>query len=299
MRASQQTIEALAKIVAGDPPDGREQPISPYRSGPQLVVFFNKLGFQDEYASGFWTRRVYAAMRLGELNGTPSLEQAIRNLVDPREFLGSSFNPNDIVVHLNEYLQYDGFEIIKLGRFYGIKEIGGTKVDLRPPAIDTAAVSREVIDEQLRKCDEKIVAGDFSGAITNARALVEAVLLHVEGHIDDARSSYDGDLPKLYKRVQKLLNLEPDRPDISEPLKQLLRGLVSILNGLSSLRNTMSDAHAVTYRPSAHHAKLAVNAAKTLADFVFETYAYQLNRGAVTVRSDAPDAGTEFSQQGR
>lgn len=281
MRISQQSIEALAKIIAGDRPDGYQQPLSPYRSGPQLVMFFNSLGFQDEYGSGFGTRRVYAASRLGELNGTPELDQAIRKLLDPREFLNKGVTPDEVVAHLNEYLQFDGFEIVKLGLFYGMKVIGGTVVDLQPPAMDSATMSREVIDEQLGKCDEKIAVGDFSGAITNARALLEAVLLHIEGCLDGSPPPYDGDLPKLYKRVRDLLNLAPERPDISQPLKQLLGGLVSIVNGLASLRNTMGDAHAVTYRPSAHHAKLAVNAAKTVADFVFETYTYQLHRGTV------------------
>jgi hypothetical protein len=33
----------------------------------------------------------------------------------------------------------------------------------------------------------------------------------------------------------------------------------------------MGDAHAFSYRPSRHHAKLAVYTAVTLADFLFET----------------------------
>lgn len=292
MRISQKSIEALAKIIAGDRPDGYQQPLSPYRGGPRLVKFFNSLGFQDEYGPGFETRRVYAASRLGELNETPQLDQAVRKLLDPREFLRTPFKPDDVVAHLNEYLQFDGVEIVKLGHFYGMKKIGGTVVDLQPPAIDSATMSREVIDEQLRKCDEKIAVGDFSGAITNARALLEAVLLHIEGRLDGSPPPYDGDLPKLYKRVQKRLNLVPERSDISDPLKHLLGGLVSIVNGLASLRNTMSDAHAVTYRPSAHHAKLAVNAAKTVADFVFETYTYQLGRGTVTSQSKGPNIDT-------
>ena len=61
---------------------------------------------------------------------------------------------------------------------------------------------------------------------------------------------------------------------------QLLPGLGSIVNGLSALRNNMSDAHAASYRPARHHAKLAFNAAKTLADFLFETKkSYQPARG--------------------
>jgi hypothetical protein len=45
------------------------------------------------------------------------------------------------------------------------------------------------------------------------------------------------------------------------------------------MRNRMSDSHAANYKPGRHHAKLAVNAAKTLADFLFETMAYQDSRG--------------------
>ena len=43
--------------------------------------------------------------------------------------------------------------------------------------------------------------------------------------------------------------------------------------------NKMSDAHAAGYKASKHHAKLAVNSAKTFADFIFDTYSYQKETG--------------------
>lgn len=49
----------------------------------------------------------------------------------------------------------------------------------------------------------------------------------------------------------------------------------------------MSDAHASTYRPARHHAKLATNAAKTLADFMFETFEYQLQERKVTLAAES------------
>jgi hypothetical protein len=54
--------------------------------------------------------------------------------------------------------------------------------------------------------------------------------------------------------------------------------LTNIVTGLATMRNKMGDAHAQSYRPSKHHAKLAVNAAKTLADFLFETHQHQQRR---------------------
>jgi len=84
---------------------------------------------------------------------------------------------------------------------------------------------------------------------------------------------------KIFNRVRKLLNLDPSRQDISDSLKQVLSGLSNIINGLATLRNKMSDAHGVAYKPSRHHAKLAVNSAKTLADFLFDTMNYQIEKG--------------------
>jgi len=58
-------------------------------------------------------------------------------------------------------------------------------------------------------------------------------------------------------------------------LKQILTGLTSIISGLAGLRNKMSDAHVASYKPSKHHAKLAVNAAKTIVEFLLESKQYQ------------------------
>ena len=133
-------------------------------------------------------------------------------------------------------------------------------------------MNRVFIDEQVKKCDRKLDEGDFDGAITNARSLLEAVLIEVEhGLCLEDPAPYDGDLIKLYRRVQQLLNLEPSRKDVSDSLKQVLSGLSSIVTGLSGLRNKMSDSHAATYRPSKRHSALVVNTAKTVAGFIIET----------------------------
>ena len=61
-------------------------------------------------------------------------------------------------------------------------------------------------------------------------------------------------------------------------MKQALSGGSNIINGLAAMRNKMSDAHGVAYKPSRHHAKLAGNSAKTLADFLFDTMSYQIEK---------------------
>ena len=103
--------------------------------------------------------------------------------------------------------------------------------------------------------------------------------MKIEAELDPNAKGNDGDLVKIFNRVRKLLNLDPSRQDISDSIKQVLSGLSNIINGLATMRNKMSDAHGVTYKPSRHHAKLAVNSAKTLADFLFDTMSYQIENG--------------------
>jgi hypothetical protein len=179
---------------------------------------------------------------------------------------------------MNQYLKFDGFVIAKDGAFYRLRDLKGASIDFASPFQGSRRVSHVFIDEQIAKCDEKLNREDYDGAITNARSLVEAVLIELERDFDPSPPPYDGDLPRLYRRVQKHLCLDPSRPDIADVLKQILSGLSSIIAGLAGMRNKMSDAHAQSYRPKKHHAKLAVNAAKTLADFLFETKQFQSMR---------------------
>jgi hypothetical protein len=274
VNVSEYTIEFLGNLVAGDVPG------LPYRSGPQLVKFFNQFGARDVYPSGggFPTRRIYAQDKVRELNGSAALKEVIAKIVDPREFSKAEKSVEEAVALLNENLKYDGYELVRDGHMFKVRELSAGRVKLDASAHVPDELTQLTIDENIRKCETKLSEGDYSGAITNARSLIEAVLIGIEKDMATDTPAYDGDLVKLYKRVQKLLNLEPDRKDISEPLRQILSGLTSIVNGLAAMRNKMSDAHALTYRPSRHHAKLAVYAATTLADFLFETKSYQHQR---------------------
>ena len=73
MKVSDYSIEFLGNVVAGDLPG------FPYRSGPQLVKFFNQFGARDVYPAGggFPTRRIYAQDKIRELNGSVALKEVI------------------------------------------------------------------------------------------------------------------------------------------------------------------------------------------------------------------------------
>lgn len=280
MKLTDFTMLRLGEFIAGDPEGW------PYRSGPDLVRFFNSHGFRDVYGGGFPTRRIFAQNRIKALNDTPRMKDVIRDMLDPRLWMSPNNGNGDVasaVNQINEILRYDDYEVIKDGKFYKVRERSGSLVELETPFEHLSNLSEILIEEQIRKCKEKIETGDYSGAITNARSLIEAVCLHIEETLTGSVQGNDGDVIKLFNRARKLLNLDPGRKDISDPLKQVLTGLSSIVAGLAGMRNKMSDAHAGIYRPNRHHAKLAVNAAQTLVDFIFETKAYQEQKGTLKV----------------
>jgi hypothetical protein len=277
MNISAKSIEALGKIVTGD------EKLSPYRSGPKLVRFFNEFGGNDVYPAGggFPSRWAYAEKKLTTLNGTPGLRKVIERVLDPREYVELEVKPEQAADFLNKYFQFDGLQVVREANTFKVRSLKGSDVELQRPYDVPTELTHLLIEEHVAKCERKIDEQDYSGAITNARALIETTLVGVEKELDSNAPEYNGDLVQMYRRVQKLLNLDPGRKDIADPLKQILSGLNSIVNGLAAMRNKMSDSHAAVFRPSRHHAKLAVNAAKTLCDFIFETKGYQISKGSV------------------
>lgn len=114
---------------------------------------------------------------------------------------------------------------------------------------------------------------DPEGAITSARTLVESVCKHI---LDEAKVSYDdtADLPKLYRQTAEVLNLAPSQ-HTEQVFKQILGGCTSVVEGLGSLRNRLSDAHGkgrAGVKPASRHAELAVNLSGALAKYLLATW---------------------------
>jgi len=269
MKIGNKSIKALAQIVTGD------NKLSPYRSGPKLVELFNNYGADDLYGKGFPSRWVYAEEKIHAINDSKQLPALVSEILDPRNYLETEFDVSKALEYINQFFAYDGFQVIQVKGIAKIRDSAGQTVEFNPKGQSKEEDVHVFIDEQITKAEEKIQEGDYDGAITNARSLMEAVLIDIEKALDTTPPAYDGDLPKLYKRVQKLLNLEPGRKDISEPLKQVLSGIISIINGLAGLSNRMGDRHARTYKPAKHHAVLMVNSAKTISNFLLNTMQFQ------------------------
>lgn len=119
----------------------------------------------------------------------------------------------------------------------------------------------------LRKLD------DPEGSITIAKTMLESVCKHI---LERTGTDYNGkeDLPKLYNKCSRSLNLLPDQYTENE-FKKILGGCISVTNGLAAIRNKLSDAHgrgSKPVKPQARHAELAVNLAGSMALFLMSTW---------------------------
>lgn len=265
MKISERCIKFLGKTLCGD------NGLLPYKSGSKLVDFFVNYGSDDQYGGGFPSRWKYTEDKVREFNGTLTLKEIIEDSFDPREFIDSDINETESITQVNAYLSYDGFELKKVGGFYKIHDLKGLIVE--PSSV--ISLNQDFIDEQIEKCNRKIDQADFNGAITNARSLVEAVMIEIIETHEGKEIKNEGKLEGLYKKVKKNLNMTIDASILPSTLIQILSGLDSIVGGLAGLSNNSGDRHANKFKTEKHHAKLAVNSAMSLVDFLLDSREYQ------------------------
>lgn len=84
-----------------------------YRSGPKLVQFFNKLGFNDSYGQGFPSRWVYTDSRLEQINGTPNLDKCIKEVFSPINFVGRIQELDLFIQGFNQFLAFDKWKLVR------------------------------------------------------------------------------------------------------------------------------------------------------------------------------------------
>ncbi len=120
---------------------------------------------------------------------------------------------------------------------------------------------------------------DPEGVITASKTMLESTLKHILDHFCEAYSEKE-DLPELYKKVSKKLNLSPEN-HTEQIFKQILQGVSSVVIGFSSIRNKYGDAHGKGKNyvgPDKRHADLVVNLSGTICIFLMETFKAHLKK---------------------
>ena len=124
---------------------------SEYRSGPKLVQFFNDLGFHDAYGQGFPSRWYFTDERLAKINGTPALDQCIRNTFAPVNFIGRIQELNLLINEFNQYLAFDKWKVVRQEADVNFLKLEKVEIESgEPKASENEFLSREFTNVDLR-----------------------------------------------------------------------------------------------------------------------------------------------------
>ena len=272
MRIGLATIDTLVHVLTGDTYYGMR--LSPYRSKRHLISFCEQFGFDGTNAVGL-SRPDYARACLNQLNGSGQIKRLIEALIDARNHIqDQDLDAKVITEYINKFLKLDGYEIKNIKgnfRLISLSEVA----DMVPI---TLGISHEFIQEQINKAEKKLSEQDYDGAITNSRTLIEAVLLYILKDLGGKEPEFNGDLNKLFKLAKKELDLDPEQKSLSDTLKQIYSGLISIINGISGLSNQLGDRHSRQHKPYRFHAELAVNISRALCNFLHALYLESKNQ---------------------
>ena len=249
----------------------------PYLSGPVLAGMSVDLGVPAVYGSQ--SRWCYVEDMMSRAIDTGRVSQLLGMFFNSPQFADAlddvppdSFEAeHDRIVRLaigaiNRRLFFGGNELRQVGSNYVV-------VPKNSPTV-IEAPKLKVIDRQyVKMLSERAIqdVGDsrLDSALTEARTLLEETFCYVV-ELRGEQPSSKGDINRLYSQVSDLYGMHATK-EMDVRVRTLISGLNKVISAISDMRNNNSDAHGVGERRVSirdYHARLAVNSAATLADFI-------------------------------
>ena len=113
-----------------------------YRSGPQIIEFFNQFGLNKEYQwGGSPSRWKITDDILAEINGTEIMDRCIETLFNPINFIEDKAKFSELFPIFNEYLSYEGYEMVLVGKKIKIQNVYDKEEESLP--------TKETTDEKI------------------------------------------------------------------------------------------------------------------------------------------------------
>lgn len=276
--------KAILAILDGDTRFGEIDDVEismPYLSGPILVDISQRFGLSATYGwnGGAQSRWSYlddlivyciannrASDLLAFLFSKQQFEEKLKGKTP--EKIDDIYDRiiNTVIEQINGALYFGGNKLVINSKNFLIVPVGVT-VEITAPAVKN--IDRDYIKDISDRAMQDVVSKNYDSAITKSRTLLEEVFCYVIERKNEAPSS-SGDIGKLYKQVKDLYNMHADK-DVDRRINTLLSGLEKIVSSIAEMRNANSDAHGVGNRRlniAEHHARLLVNSAMTMAEFV-------------------------------
>lgn len=253
----------------------------PYLSGPVLCDISTRFGLPVTYGwnGGAQSRWAYLDDLLGHCIKNNRESDLLAFLFSKGQFVEKlkGHTPEvieaayikiveTVIGEINGALYFGGNELARVGDRFVIKKIEAS-VKVAAPAIKK--IDRDYIVKLSERAMQDVLDGNYDSAVTKSRTLLEEVFCYVIEKKSEPPSE-SGDIGKLYNQVKQLYNMHQDK-DIDKRINGLLSGLEKILSAIAEMRNKGSDSHGIGAKRiniSEHHARLFVNSAMTMADFV-------------------------------
>lgn len=253
----------------------------PYLSGPTLCDISNKFGLPVTYGwnGGAQSRWAYLDDLLAHCIKSKRESDLLAFLFSKGQFVDKLRGQTPEVIEyayaqilsavigqINGALFFGGNELVQVGKVFIIRKLGST-ISVAAPSVKT--IDRSYITDLSDRAMKDVIDGNYDSAITKSRTLLEEVFCYVIEKKGEEPSE-SGDVGKLYNQVKQLYNMHQSK-DMDKRINGLLSGLEKILSAIAEMRNKGSDSHGVGAKRiniAEHHARLFVNSAMTMADFV-------------------------------
>lgn len=265
-----------------------------YRKGFQLVNFFNSLGFNDIYGQGFPSRWVYTDQKLEVINGTPRMEQCIRAVLHPANFIDKLEHLDECIESLNKYITFDKWKIIRNGADISFQRLD--KVEVKEPSKPNHATTEnqflsrefsnisvqkiglegmvsEVIEERIKEIERCYSSAAYLSVIIMAGSTLEGILLGLANQypkdFNTAKSSPKDKLGKVYELSKWSLS---SFIDVAYELGLVQHDIQRFSHTLRDFRNYIHPYQQMSFgfNPREHTAKICLHVLKAAIQEISE-----------------------------
>jgi len=151
--------------------------VTEYRSGPNLVKFFNALGFNHSYGQGFPSRWKYTDDCLETINGTPRLDKCIKEAFNPINFISRLDELDGYIFDFNQYLAFDKWQVVRNEAEINFKKLH--RVELNENPVKSSSLS-----------ESDFLSREFSGFTISDLGLDINVTEVLNKRIDEIEKTY-------------------------------------------------------------------------------------------------------------
>jgi hypothetical protein len=179
-------------------------------------------------------------------------------------------------------------KIVEVLARFGLSYRAGGLILGATTALPTKSLKQVLKDRDLSTVDKEFeralayVEKDPPAAITAACSILESLF---KLYIEETRIEMPGDqsIRPLWKAASKHLGLAPSAIE-DDDVKKILSGMISLVDGIGSLRTHTGSAHGHghrTYHLQPRHARLAIHASHTLVGFFIDTWDERKRKAAL------------------